>query len=145
MLCTNSRIEKNKLHKVDDDAIDVEGDDNQILGNKIKNSGDNGIEMGPADGDPFAVTGNLLQKNNISASGGNGVYIATDSIGVFGSDRKTEQVHVVVGLNDSCTTPRAAIGRQRGSSGDRVGVIIAAITKPIQCAGQDCHVVLEDG
>ena len=44
----------------------VIGDDNEILGNKIKGSGDNGIEMDPADGEPFAVTGNLIQKNNIA-------------------------------------------------------------------------------
>jgi len=78
---SDCRIEKNKIDRVDDDAIDVEGDDNQILKNRIKRSNDNGIELDPADGKPFAVTGNLLEKNDIRQSDGHGVFIGATVAG----------------------------------------------------------------
>ncbi|MCA9298283.1 MAG: right-handed parallel beta-helix repeat-containing protein, partial [Phycisphaerales bacterium] len=73
----NCRVEKNGISGVTDDAIDLEGDDNQVLSNTIRNSGDNGIEISPASGDPYVVTGNVVQKNKISRSGGNGIFVDT--------------------------------------------------------------------
>jgi hypothetical protein len=77
VVASGCRVEKNKLDGVTDDAIDLEGDDNEIIANKVTNTGDNGIEIAPASGGPFPVTGNLIERNKIKNSGGNGIFVET--------------------------------------------------------------------
>lgn len=70
-------ILKNRVNGTDDDALDVEGDDNVLLRNRVKNAASNGVELEPASGNPFDVTGNLLQQNRVRKSGENGFYVGT--------------------------------------------------------------------
>jgi hypothetical protein len=77
VLATDCMIFKNRFDGVADDALDVEGDDNVLLKNRVKNVGSNGVELEPAVGDPFAVTGNFLQWNKVMKAGENGFFVGT--------------------------------------------------------------------
>ncbi len=77
IIATNCLIEKNRFNGVDDDALDVEGDDNTFVSNRIRNVGSNGVEVSPAGGDPFVVTGNLFEKNRVSKADGSGFLVET--------------------------------------------------------------------
>ena len=77
LVATNCLVIKNRFNGVDDDALDVEGDDNWLLLNKAKNIGSNGVEVSPAAGDPFVVTGNLFEKNKMTGATDNGFFVHT--------------------------------------------------------------------
>lgn len=70
-------IVKNRFDGVDDDALDVEGDDNLFELNRVKDANSNGVEIEPAKGDPFVVTGNVFLKNKVMHSGVNGFFAGT--------------------------------------------------------------------
>jgi len=77
VVATNCLFEKNHFDGVEDDALDVEGDDNTFLKNRIKNVNSNGVEVDPASGDPFAVTGNTFEKNKVTGADDHGFFVST--------------------------------------------------------------------
>jgi hypothetical protein len=68
------RVEKNKIDTVGDDGIDVEASDCEIVANSVKNTRENGFEVGEVD-EPGVATGNLFERNKVTASGDNGFHV----------------------------------------------------------------------
>jgi len=74
LLGSGHRVEKNKIDTTGDDGIDVEASDCEVVSNSVKNTREDGFEVGEVD-TPGQTTGNLFERNKVTAAGGNGFHV----------------------------------------------------------------------
>jgi len=72
-----NRYESNKISAVNEDGFDVEADDSTFVGNKITKAAQRGIDIEDNDALPGLGTGNVFERNKITASGEYGIQVST--------------------------------------------------------------------